>query len=150
MCDYSLEDVKSRAANVGDKLTAHRFPRYTTGFAASEDIECAVCIQPGTELAFDADIKVKSWYGSSDEAKVYPVRVAKFIQLNKDVQFRHHDAIELVSGEQILLNDLVVDQTCSVLQLPAQPVVEHVDLPAASEVSEPGPVVAEVAPDFVF
>ena len=56
MCDYSLHNVKSRPAKVDDKLTTHRFKTGTTGFAAAEDTEMAVCVLPGTELAFAAKV----------------------------------------------------------------------------------------------
>ena len=52
MCDYSLHNVKSRPAKVGDKLTTQHFNTGTTGFAAPEDRNTAVCVLPGTELAF--------------------------------------------------------------------------------------------------
>jgi hypothetical protein len=52
MCDYSLHNVKSRPAKVGDKLTTHNFNTGTRGFAAPEDVRTAVCVLPGTELAF--------------------------------------------------------------------------------------------------
>ena len=37
MCDYSLHNVKTRPAQVGDKLTTRMFRWSTGGFAASED-----------------------------------------------------------------------------------------------------------------
>ena len=37
MCDYSLHNVKSRPAKIGDTLTARNFGTGTIGFAASED-----------------------------------------------------------------------------------------------------------------
>ena len=52
MCDYSLHSVKSRRAKVGDKLTTRDFKTGTRGFAAPEDANIAVCVLPGTELAF--------------------------------------------------------------------------------------------------
>ena len=52
MCDYSLHNVKSRPAKVGDKLTTRNFNTGTRGFAAPEDAGMAVCVLPGTELAF--------------------------------------------------------------------------------------------------
>ena len=55
MCDYSLHSVKSRPAKVGDKLTTHDFGTGTQGFAASEDVNVAVCVLPGTELSFAED-----------------------------------------------------------------------------------------------
>jgi hypothetical protein len=56
MCDFSLHNVKSRPAKVGDKLTTHNFITGTCGFAAPEDSTTAVCILPGTELAFSAGV----------------------------------------------------------------------------------------------
>ena len=56
MCDYSLHNVKSRAARVGDKLTTRNFGTGTRGFAAQEDATMAVCVLPGTELAFSRDV----------------------------------------------------------------------------------------------
>jgi hypothetical protein len=44
MCDYGLHHLKSRPANVGDKLTARQFSFGTTGFSAPEDINVAVCV----------------------------------------------------------------------------------------------------------
>ena len=52
MCDYSLHNVKSRPAKVGDKLTTRNFGLGTRGFAAPEDATTAVCVLPGTEIAF--------------------------------------------------------------------------------------------------
>ena len=56
MCDYSLHNVKSRPAKVGDKLTTRNFGTGTIGFAASEDASLAVCILPGTELSFAGEV----------------------------------------------------------------------------------------------
>src|SRR5262249_53173393 len=53
MCDYSLRLVASRPAKVGDKLISTRFPQTSTrGFASVDDRNVAVCLLPGTELAF--------------------------------------------------------------------------------------------------
>ena len=57
MCDYSLHSIKSRPAKVGDKLTTRDFGTGTVGFAASEDATVAVCVLPGTELAFADKVK---------------------------------------------------------------------------------------------
>src|SRR5258708_22050186 len=56
MCDYSFHNVKSRPAKVGDKLTTHHFNTGTRGFAAPEDANTAVCVLPGTELAFAKEV----------------------------------------------------------------------------------------------
>ena len=54
MCDYSLHYVASRPARVGDKLVSTSFPQTTTrGFASVDDRNVAVCLLPGTELAFE-------------------------------------------------------------------------------------------------
>ena len=54
MCDYSLELVASRPAKVGDKLVSTSFPHTVTrGFVSVDDPSVAVCVLPGTELAFE-------------------------------------------------------------------------------------------------
>ena len=66
MCDYSLEHVASRPARVGDKLVSTRFINSgTRGFAASDEPTVAVCLLPGTELAFDEQVKCESMFGSA-------------------------------------------------------------------------------------
>jgi len=57
MCDYSLQNVKTRPAKVGDKLVTRRFSSGTSGFAAPEDVNVAVCVLPGTELSFAWDVR---------------------------------------------------------------------------------------------
>src|SRR6516162_1948767 len=54
MWDYSLHHVKSRPAKVGDKLRTVNFNTGTRGFAAPE-ATTAVCVLPGTELAFSEE-----------------------------------------------------------------------------------------------
>ena len=56
MCDYSLQSVRSRAAKIGDKLVTKDFRTGTRGFASAEDLTIAVCVLPGTELAFASDV----------------------------------------------------------------------------------------------
>ena len=54
MCDFSLMHVASRAAKVGDRLTTTVFDNSTTrGLSSKEDTNVAVCVLPGTEMAFD-------------------------------------------------------------------------------------------------
>jgi hypothetical protein len=65
MCDYSLQTVRSRPARVGDKLTTHHFNTGTIGFAAPEDANTAVCVLPGTELAFATAIRCRRPRGQS-------------------------------------------------------------------------------------
>ncbi len=57
MCDYSLEHVASRAATVADRLIVTPFSgTITRGFAGAGDLNRAVCLRPGTEIAFDEPV----------------------------------------------------------------------------------------------
>jgi hypothetical protein len=121
MCDFSLHSVKSRPAKVGDKLTTRDFGTGTRGFAASEDKNVAVCVLPGTELAFAHDVqrlsaRVWPWHKRAIEQKT-----AIFRQINKDKVAAHHDALEFPDGQIVLLTCLREGQEASVLQLPAEP-----------------------------
>src|SRR2546421_4440490 len=123
MCDFSLHNVKSRPAKVGDKLTTHNFNTGTCGFAAPEDSTTAVCVLPGTELAFSEEVKcAAAAFGfSSWQTKTVNFRTAIFRQVNKDVLQVHHDALEFPDGACVLLTELREGQEATVLQLPAQP-----------------------------
>jgi len=59
MCDFSLQSVRSRPAKVGDKLVTRDFGTGTRGFSAVDDPGLAVCILPGTELAFARSTKTR-------------------------------------------------------------------------------------------
>ena len=121
MCDFSLHHVKSRPAKVGDKLRTVNFNTGTRGFAAPEDSTTAVCILPGTELAFSEEVKSASFRLFGCKAKTINFRTAIFRQINKDVPRVHHDALEFPDGTCVLLTDLLEGQEATVLQLPAQP-----------------------------
>ena len=58
MCDYSLHSIKSRPAEIGDKLTTRNFGTGTRGFSAAEDASVVVGVQPGTELSFAEEVSV--------------------------------------------------------------------------------------------
>ena len=121
MCDYSLHSVKSRPAKVGDKLTTRDFGTGTRGFAASEDASVAVCVLPGTELAFAHEVKrlpVRLWPWQDGAIRH---KTAIFRQINKDKVAAHHDALEFPDGQIILLTLLGEGQQATVLQLPAEP-----------------------------
>ncbi len=81
MCDYSLHHVKSRPAKVGDKLRTVNFNTGTRGFAAPEDSTTAVCVLPGTELAFSEEVKcAPAAFGfSSWRTKTINFRTAMFL-----------------------------------------------------------------------
>jgi hypothetical protein len=121
MCDYSLQNVKSRPASVGDKLTTRNFGTGTRGFAAPEDPTTAVCVLPGTELAFSKEITCISHGLLGFGAKKAGHETAIFRQINKEIAHRHHDALEFPDGETVLLTELCEGQEATVLQLPAVP-----------------------------
>jgi hypothetical protein len=121
MCDYSLHSVKSRPAKVGDKLTTHDFGTGTRGFAASEDVNVAVCVLPGTELSFADEIKCLPTGLIAWRDKVIDHKTAIFRQINKDKVAVHHDALEFPDGRIALLTTLCESQQATVLQLPAEP-----------------------------
>src|SRR4026209_2183021 len=120
MCDYSLHHVASRPARVGDKLVSISFLNSSTrGFAAVGEPNVAVCLLPGTELAFEENLKCDSAYGFG--YKRLPHKVARFRQVNQDQPNVHHDALELPDGEIVLVTKLAGGQHATVLQLPASP-----------------------------
>jgi hypothetical protein len=120
MCDYSLELVRSRPAKVGDKLVTRDFRTGTRGFAAADDPGLAVCVMPGTELAFAQE--VACWPGGLLGWRMRTInhQTAIFRQVNKD-KWAHHDALEFPDGRTELLTLLCEGQEATVLQLPAQP-----------------------------
>jgi hypothetical protein len=122
MCDYSVQNVKSRPANVGEKLRTQHFNTCTTGFAAPEDTKTAVCVLPGTELAFATPVRFSGRGLFAWKVKVVKHTTAIFRQINKDIPSKHHDALEFSDGKMVLLTDLLEGQEATVLQLPAQPV----------------------------
>jgi hypothetical protein len=122
MCDYSLTSVRSRPAKVGDKLTTRDFGTGTRGFAAAEDAMVAVCVLPGTELAFSSAVKISNWRNIiAWKGQPLAHTTAIFRQVNKGDLLRHHDALEFPDGHIVLLTNLDEGQIATVLQLPAQP-----------------------------
>ena len=121
MCDYSLHNVKSRPAKVGDKLTTRNFGTGTRGFAASEDASIAVCVLPGTELSFAEKVTCIPTSLLAWRQKVVNHKTAIFRQINKEKATRHHDALEFPDGQVALLTYLCEGQQATVLQLPAEP-----------------------------
>jgi hypothetical protein len=124
MCDYSLQHTLSRPARIGDRLTTHHFASGTSGFAAPENSVMAVCVLPGTELAFSERVTFRppglpGWW-----RRTIAHTTAVFRQVNKDVSHKHHDALEFPDGRIILLTHLCQGHKATVLQLPAQPTTE--------------------------
>jgi len=116
MCDYSLHNIRSRPAKVGDKLTNRTFPTGTRGFSAPEDASVAVCLLPGTELSFvEAVAGIRLW----PRSKVVKHKTAIFRQVNQNNPRTHHDAVEFPDGQIVLLTFLREGLQATVLQLPA-------------------------------
>jgi hypothetical protein len=119
MCDYSLHLVASRPAKVGDKLVATDFVRsITRGFSAVGEPEVAVCLLPGTEIAFDEEVQYDRAFSLFGKARVEH-KVARFRQVNMDDPHVHHDALEFPGGQIVMVTRLMPGQRASVLQLPA-------------------------------
>jgi hypothetical protein len=77
----------------------------------------AVCLLPGTELAFEKEVQYETgrfWQSLRQVGH----KVARFRQINKDQPEVHHDALELPDGQIVLLTHLCEDQHATVLQLP--------------------------------
>ena len=121
MCDYSLTNVRSRPARVGDKLTVRDFGTGTRGFYAPEDPGTAVCLLPGTELSFADEVMCRATTGLFPWLRALNYTTAIFRQINKDKVVAHHDALEFPDGRSVLLTLLCEGQQATVLQLPAQP-----------------------------
>jgi hypothetical protein len=118
MCDYSLENVMNRPATVGDKLVTTAFSRaITRGFATAGEPNVAVCLRPGTEIAFEQEVEYDGLLPFLRNRKA-GAKLARFRQLENDVP-GHRDALEFPNGKIVLLTKLIPGQAARVLQLPA-------------------------------
>ena len=127
MCDYSLHHVATRPARIEDKLVATKFPNsITRGFTAVGEPNVAVCLLPGTEIAFDQNVECEPSFGIGPNKKIGE-RLARFRQINMDNPVAHHDALEFPDGQVVLVTRLCQRQRATVLQLP---IAAH---PAAAE-----------------
>lgn len=121
MCDYSLHHVASRPAKVGDKLVTSAFDGSAThGFTAIGEPGVAVCLRPGTELAFEKDVESNqgTFGGLGMEIIETGGKVARFTQINMDAPAAYHDALEFPNGKIVLVTRLRKGQVGTVLQLP--------------------------------
>jgi hypothetical protein len=118
MCDYSLQHLASRPAKVGDSLVTTRFKHSVTGgFCSIGEPNVAVCLMPGTEVAFEREIEGLSSFWM--RPRKLGSKVARFRQVNQGCQTMHHDALELPNGQIVLLTRLCEGQLATVIQLPA-------------------------------
>jgi hypothetical protein len=122
MCDYSLDFVASRPAKVGDKLVTTKFKNSVTrGFAAVEEPTVAVCLLPGTEVAFEKEVTCEHVFKVFRSQKLIGQKLARFRQINLEQPNVHHDSLEFPEGQVVLLTQLDEGQHATVLQLPASP-----------------------------
>src|SRR3984893_10892939 len=123
MCDYSLHHVATRPAKIEDKLVTTKFNNsITRGFAAVGEPNVAVCLLPGTEIAFDENVEGEPSFGIGIlPNKKTGQRLARFRQVNMENAVAHHDALEFPDGQVVLLTRLCEGQRATVLQLPAAP-----------------------------
>jgi hypothetical protein len=121
MCDYSLHAVASRPARSGDTLITSGFPgTISRGFIGKDDCTTAVCLRPGTEIAFHHEPKrdgpiaaLLNYFGYRQIGS----RVATFRKLHED-RPTHHDALEFANGTIVYVHALREGQHAIVLQLP--------------------------------
>lgn len=143
MCDYSLHDVASRPAKISDKLVTTELAKSNTrGFAAvgergaklvvhDSPPKVAVCLLPGTELAFDDDVRYERAFSLFGKARVNH-KVARFRQIDMNDPHVQHDALEFPNGQILKVTQLVDGQIATVLQLPvATEHPEHTEHPDA-------------------
>ena len=130
MCDYSLHAIATRPAVVGETLVTTTFRGTSTrGFASESDLSVAVCLLPGTELAFAEDVKYDNrWIWT----RTINSKVGKFGKMDPHIPERHHDAIEFPDGNYVLVTQLCEGQRATVLQLPVTRPLAATGEPAAA------------------
>jgi len=138
MCDYSLHNVATRPARIEDKLVTTKFSKsITRGFTAVGEPNVAVCLLPGTEIAFDENVEYEPSFGIGIlPDKRIGQRLARFRQINMDNAVTHHDALEFPDGQVVLLTRLCEGQRATVLQLPVAAHPAAVEEAARPEVRE--------------
>jgi hypothetical protein len=100
MCDYSLHAVATRPAEVAETLVSTKFrASITRGFASPNNPEVAVCLRPGTEIAFEKDAQT----GGMVFRKKIGDRLARFRQIGTEKSLQHHDALEFSNGTIVLV-----------------------------------------------
>ena len=141
MCDYSLHHVATRPARIEDKLVVTKFSNsITRGFSGVGEPHVAVCLLPGTEIAFESNVECEPSFGIGIlPNKKIGQRLARFRQINMDNAVTHHDALEFPDGQVVLLTRLCDGQRAAVLQLPAAARTER------SEASVPAQPIREPA-----
>jgi hypothetical protein len=105
-------------------LVTKDFGTGTRGFASVTDATTAVCLLPGTEVAFASEVTYADWRFGSLFTRAFQVKTshktAIFREINKGKAEFHRDALEFPDGNVVLLTRLYEGQEATVLQLPAE------------------------------
>src|ERR1700687_3114387 len=125
MCDYSLHAAATRPAEVAETLVSTKFSTGTRGFASPDDPKVAVCLRPGTEIAFENAVQTDGVMFRKNVG----VRVARLPKIHHNKPYQHHDALEFSNGAIVLVTNLAAGQRATVLQLPASPIEEKPKVP---------------------
>ena len=109
----------------------------TNGFSGVGEPNVAVCLLPGTEIAFDRNVECKRSFDIGIlPSKKIGQRLARFRQVDIENAATHHDALEFPDGQVVLLTRLCEGQRATVLQLPAVTRPATPDADAIPEVGE--------------
>ena len=145
MCDYSIENCKTRDARVGDRLVSGRIRSTdaagwtrSKGFHAEGDDGTAICLRPGTELVFEGDVRFVPGVETSSSND----STAIFREVDVDIDFVHHDALEFPDGSRVKVAWLSPGQTVVVLQLPTTGKQAHAEEGLTVRLPEPLPASA--------
>jgi hypothetical protein len=103
----------------------------TRGFAAKEEPGVAVCLLPGTELAFEHEVKYNRYWLLTRSTDFC---VARFCAIEPRGPDQHHDALAFPDGNIVLVNMLSEGQHARVLQLPVIRQGQNVDAHAQKTV----------------
>jgi hypothetical protein len=148
MCDYSLHTVATRPAEVAETLVSTKFQSTATrGFASPDDPQVAVCLRPGTEIAFENDAQTDGMMFR----KNIGARLARFRQIGLNRPAQHHDALEFSNGAIVLVTDLTAGQRlryCNCLQAQSWKGRKRANLQRGTRPPTPDSLSGDDAPGF--
>jgi hypothetical protein len=128
MCDYSLHAAAQKPAEKGQKMKTARLT-YTAGssggFFDADDPNVAICLQPGTEVAFDKPPLLRRGYFAFVPSMIRRQlgqglpQVATFRKVDTANERAHHDALEFAGGRVVKIDELKAGLSAKVVSLPA-------------------------------